>query len=96
MKELFERLSFPDGTNVEVYSESDVLHRGDGPAWRMVTPQGLKVEMYFKAGKLERADGPAISVSHPDGAGADAYFRDGKRVDPPCFGQNLKRGPDLR
>ena len=92
MKELFERLSFPDGTAIDMYSKSDRLNRADGPAWRMVTPQGLSVEMYFRDGKLERADGPAIAVSHRDGAGADAWFRDGKRVNPPSV---LKRFPSL-
>lgn len=90
MKETFERLSFPDGTHVEVYSASDELHREAGPAWRMVTPHGLTVEMYFRSGKLERADGPAICVSHQDGAGADSYFRAGKRINPPSV---LKRFP---
>lgn len=83
MRETFEKLAFPDGTTVEVYSEFDRLHRADGPAWRIVTPQGLSVEFYFRNGQLERADGPAIKVAHTDGPGADAWFRDGKRVTSP-------------
>lgn len=78
-----ERWKLADGTVIELYMQSDILHREDGPAWRMQDAAGRVVEMYFRNGKLDRLDGPAFEVIDPSGAEIEGFFRNGVHVDPP-------------
>jgi hypothetical protein len=86
-----ERYTMPDGTTIEIYLDSNQLHREDGPAWRMQDSEGRVVEMYFRHGKLDRSQGPAVTVSHPDGPGIEGYFRDGIRVGPDTQRPQMKK-----